>query len=73
MFGSRKNKKPETAWREARRPQYRADTAFTNGLNKLGIFSGTILNRENIGKSGDELVAKWNSDNPTDQVTFSEN
>jgi hypothetical protein len=32
-----------------------------------------IINRENIGKTSDELVAKWNTDNPTDQVGFSEN
>ena len=48
--------------------QYRADTALTNGLNVPGTFTGTILNRENIGKTGDELVARWNAENPTDQV-----
>jgi hypothetical protein len=53
--------------------QYRADTAFANGLNIPGIFSGTIINRENIGKSGKELVSKWNTEYPDDQVTFSAN
>ena len=53
--------------------QFRADTAFSNGLNIPGIFSGTILNRENIGKTGEELVSLWNSRFPEDQVTFSEN
>lgn len=48
--------------------QYRADTAFGNALNIPGIFSGTIYNRENIGKTGDELVQKWNEANPEDQV-----
>ena len=48
--------------------QYRADTALTNGLNVPGTFTGTILNRENIGKTGDELVAKWNAENPADLV-----
>lgn len=48
--------------------QYRADTAFGNALNSPGIFTGTILNRENIGKTGDELVHKWNENNPEDQV-----
>ena len=52
---------------------YRPDPALSNGLNTPGVFSGTILNRENIGKTSDELVAKWNTDNPTDQVVFSEN
>ena len=28
--------------------------------------------RYNIGKSTDELIARWNTDNPTDQVVFSE-
>jgi hypothetical protein len=54
--------------------QYRADTAFANGLNIPGIFTGTILNRENIGKTGEELVTKWNAEFPDDQVIiFSEN
>jgi hypothetical protein len=49
--------------------QYRADTAFSYGLNVPGIFTGRIINRENIGKTGEELVAKWNEDNPQDPVT----
>ena len=53
--------------------QYRPDPAFTYGLNIPGIFSGTILNRENIGKTGEDLVAMWNEANPEDQVVFSEN
>jgi len=48
--------------------QYRADTAFGNGLNIPGIFSGTILNREHIGKTSDELVTKWNEEHPEDLV-----
>jgi hypothetical protein len=48
--------------------QYRADTALTNGLNIPGIFTGTIRNREHIGKTVDELVAAWNVENPNDQV-----
>ena len=48
--------------------QYRADTALTNGLNIPGIFSGTIRNRDHIGKSIDELVAAWNMENSNDQV-----
>jgi hypothetical protein len=48
--------------------QYRADTAFGNALNIPGIFSGSIYHRENIGKTGDELVQKWNEANPEDQV-----
>ncbi len=48
--------------------QYRADTALTNGLNVPGTFTGRIINRDNIGKTADELVAMWNIDNPTDLV-----
>ena len=47
---------------------YRPDASFAYGLNLPGVFSGKILNRENIGKSGDELVALWNEANPEDQV-----
>jgi len=53
--------------------QYRADTVFINGLNIPGIFTGTILNREHIGKTSAELVTKWNEEHPEDQVVFSEN
>jgi hypothetical protein len=52
---------------------FRPDTAFANGLNVPGVFTGTIINRENIGKTTDELITRWNTDNPTDQVVFSEN
>ena len=48
--------------------QYRADTALVNALKVPGTFTGRILNRENIGNTGDELVAKWNHKNPDDQV-----
>ena len=48
--------------------QYRADTALVNGLNVPGTFSGTVRNRENIGKNADELVARWNAEHPDDQV-----
>jgi hypothetical protein len=52
---------------------FRPDPAFANGLNVPGTFSGKILNRENIGKTSDELVAMWNEKHPDDQVAFSEN
>ena len=53
--------------------QYRPDPAFNYGLNIPGVFTGTILNRENIGKTADELVSMWNEANPEDLVGFSEN
>jgi hypothetical protein len=52
---------------------FRADPAFGYGLNVPGIFTGTILNRENIGKTSDQLVQMWNESNPDDQIGFSEN
>lgn len=52
--------------------QYRPDAAFTYGLNIPGVFSGTIINRENIGKSSDELVAKWNAEHAEDPVTVTD-
>jgi hypothetical protein len=48
--------------------QYRPDPAFVYQINMPGVFTGTILNREYIGKTGDELVALWNEDNPEDLV-----
>jgi hypothetical protein len=52
---------------------FRADSVFSNGLNAPGTFSGNIINRENIGKTGEELVQMWNEQNPEDQIGFSEN
>ena len=51
--------------------QYRADTALNNGLNVPGTFTGTVTRRENIGKSGDELISQWNANHPDDPVTAS--
>ena len=48
--------------------QYRMDSFLKNALNVQGIFSGDILNRENIGKTSAELVAKWNEEHPEDPV-----
>jgi hypothetical protein len=48
--------------------QYRPDMAFDYELNQPGVFTGTVLNRENIGKTSEELVAKWNEANPSDLV-----
>lgn len=49
--------------------QYRMDSFLKNALNAEGVFTGTIINRENIGKTSDELVALWNADHPDDPVT----
>ncbi|RME69472.1 MAG: hypothetical protein D6784_18400 [Chloroflexi bacterium] len=49
--------------------QHRLDRDVQDGLNTPGTFTGTILNRENIGKTADELVAIWNQQHPDDPVT----
>jgi hypothetical protein len=50
------------------RIKYRPDPAFMYALNLPGVFTGKILNKEYIGKSSDELVMKWNEDNPEEPV-----
>jgi HU domain fused to wHTH, Ig, or Glycine-rich motif len=52
---------------------FQPDPAFANGLNMPGTFSGTILNREFIGKTSAELVERWNAEHAEDPVVFSEN
>ena len=47
---------------------HRADNEIKTGLNIPGKFTGTIHNRENIGKTGAELVVMWDTDNPEDPV-----
>ena len=49
--------------------QYRADTDLKNGLNAHSTFSGNIRNRENIGKTTDDIIALWNGAHPDDPVT----
>lgn len=48
---------------------HRADKALTNALNAPGSYLGEIANRENIGKTSDELVEMWNTDHPDDPVS----
>jgi hypothetical protein len=46
---------------------FRADPAFAAGLNIPGIFTGKIINKENIGKSSAELIVKYQAENaPTE-------
>jgi hypothetical protein len=49
---------------------FRPSPAFANGLNIPGIFTGTIVNRENIGKTSEELVLKWNENYPGDPISL---
>ena len=48
--------------------QYRPELVFSYELNQPGVFTGTIINRENIGKTSEELVAMWNEVNLEDLV-----
>jgi nucleoid DNA-binding protein len=52
--------------------QYRVDPVAKNELNAPGTFVGTILNRENIGKTVIELVEMWNTSHPEDPVVVEE-
>ncbi len=47
---------------------HRADNDITKALNIPGEFEGHIKNRENIGKTSDDLIAMWNEDHPDDPV-----
>lgn len=47
---------------------FRPDPALNFGINMPGTFSGTILNRENIGKTSDDLVAQWNQEHPENPI-----
>ena len=46
---------------------YRADTELKQRLN--AEFHGEVENKDNIGKTSDELVAMWNAEHPDDQVS----
>ena len=48
---------------------FRPDPALNYGINIPGTFSGTILNRENIGKTSDDLVVQWNQDHPENPIS----
>jgi hypothetical protein len=47
---------------------YRPDPTLNFGLNAPGTFTGTIANREFIGKSPTELVERWNNEHPEDPI-----
>ncbi len=47
---------------------HRVDVDLKALVNVPGRFRGVVRNRENIGKSGDDLVALWNTANPNDPV-----
>jgi hypothetical protein len=47
---------------------YRQAPDIKNGLNAPGAFTGQIENKENVGKTADDLVAQWDQDHPEDPV-----
>ena len=46
----------------------RVDKRILRALNAEGAFRGHIINKENIGKSSEELTALWNAEHPDDPV-----
>ncbi len=48
---------------------HRADTALTKALNTGAAYRGEVENRENIGKSSDDLLALWSAQHPDDPVS----
>ena len=47
---------------------FRPDPDMLRQLNDRSRFRAKILNRANIGKSADDLVAQWNAEHPDDPV-----
>lgn len=47
---------------------HRADMALKSTLSQTDSFRGEILNRDAIGQSSADLVARWNVDHPDDLV-----
>ncbi len=50
------------------RPVMRFDKTFRSAIADLSDYSGKIQQRENIGLTAAEMVAKWNVAHPTDPV-----
>lgn len=46
----------------------RLDPAIKADLNAPKAFEGEILNRDMIGKTIDDVIARWNEENPDDLV-----
>ena len=46
----------------------RLDSELQKRINDTGKYLGEIVNRDNIGKSPDDLVVLWNEAHPEDPV-----
>lgn len=51
---------------------FRPDPALNYGINVPGTFSGTILNREFIGYTSEDLVEHWNEQHPEAPVVIND-
>jgi len=49
--------------------RHRLDTDVESTLNAKGAYTGEIENRDNIGKTSEQLVELWNKENPQDLVS----
>ncbi|MBN1311473.1 MAG: hypothetical protein JXB30_08645 [Anaerolineae bacterium] len=47
---------------------FRLDSSIDAALNIPGAFTGSIIRRENVGKSVEELKAMWNEEHPDDPI-----
>jgi hypothetical protein len=47
---------------------FRLDTGVDGALNVPGAFTGTITNRDSIGKTSADLKARWNAAHPDDLI-----
>jgi hypothetical protein len=48
--------------------EHRLDAEIKNAMNARGAFLGDIQNRENIGKTSQQLIEMWNLEYPADLV-----
>ncbi len=48
----------------------RVDKRIIAALNTPGAFTGNIKNNENVGKSTQEIVNRWNAEHPDDVIVL---
>ncbi len=46
----------------------RLNKRITQAVNAVGAFQGEITNAENVGKTNDDMIARWNVEHPDDPV-----
>ena len=49
---------------------YRPDKWLKSELNVSGKFTGTVVNREMVGKSAEEVIERWNEEHPDDKIAI---